>query len=108
MKATLKFRSVVFKRAYLIVKETGCNFSEALKQAWIRYREYKNRIAKELADRMNSFDYYFHYADDSRVYRYWTIIKAEIREQVLSMPISLISAIQSQLKANSNISVFIK
>lgn len=107
MKTKLKFRSVVFKRAYLIVKQTGCNFSEALKEAWNRYRNFKEKTVAELAQRINSFDYYFDYSDDNRVYRKWSAIQSEIREQVNIIPNSFIQAIQVQLKASANISVFI-
>ena len=72
MTTKLNFRSVVFKRAYLIVKETGVSFSAALKQAWERYRQYKAKVAKEIADRINGFDFYYYMSDDSRVYqKYW-------------------------------------
>jgi len=44
MKTTLNFRSVVFQRAYKIVKETGCSMSAALVEAWKRYRAYRGGI----------------------------------------------------------------
>ena len=53
MKTTFNFRSVVFQRAYRIVKETGCTLSAALVETWKRYRAYKDRVVKEIADRIN-------------------------------------------------------
>jgi len=108
MKKELNFRSVVFKRAYRIIKETGCSISAALVEAWKRYREYRDRIVKDLADRINGFDFYYHYSDDSRVYRYWSEISKEIREELSALPSFFISAITNLLKEQKYIKTFIK
>lgn len=107
MKSKLNFRSIVFKRAYRIVKESKCEFSEALKQAWTRYRDYKNRMVTELTQRISGFDFYYFYSDDSRVYRRWTAIKEEITESLEILPNSFISAITGQLSNANNIKTFI-
>ncbi len=106
MKAKLNFRSVVFKRAYRIVKETDCTFSAALVEAWKRYRDYKNRIVQTLSDQINTFDFYYNYSDDGRVYRYWSNCQREIT-QSLQLHSCFISAISSQLNNSNNIQKFI-
>lgn len=106
MTTKLNFRSVVFKRAYLIVKETGVSFSAALKQAWERYRQYKAKVAKEIADRINGFDFYYYMSDDSRVYRRWSNIKSEITEQVQIHSFAK-TAITAQLSDSTNLQRFI-
>ena len=107
MKTTFNFRSVVFKRAYRIVKETGCSLSAALVEAWKRYREYKNRIVSEIADRINGFDFYYQRSDDGRVYRYWSRVEDEIRKQISALPMFFVAAITGQLKRQDNIKSFI-
>jgi len=59
MTTTFNFRSVVFKRAYLIVKETDCSMSSALTEAWNRYREYRDRIVKDMVSKINNFDHWY-------------------------------------------------
>lgn len=100
MKAKMNFRSVVFKRAYILVKQTGCSFSEALTQAWEKYRAFKTKTVDELTASINGFDFCFQYSDDSRVYRYWSKLQKEIREQIQSLPGSFISAIANHFQAN--------
>lgn len=107
MKAKLKFRSVVFKRAYLIVKQTGCYFSQALTQAWKRYRDFKARTIKELTKQIDGFDYYYQMCDDGKVYRYWSAIQKEIRTQIQTLPGSFISAISEHLSNSQQILSFI-
>lgn len=106
MKATLNFRSVVFKRAYQLVRQTGCSFSEALKEAWTRYRQYRDKLAREIASRINGFDFNYHYSDDHRVYKQWSEAERQIRE-MLTVNRCMISAIASQLKSQSLISRFV-
>ena len=108
MKTTLNFRSVVFQRAYRIVKETGCSMSAALVEAWKRYREYRDRTVKELADRINYFDYDYMYSDDGGVYRMWSNIQSDIREKLSALPGFFINAIAGKLKYRENIKSFIK
>jgi hypothetical protein len=98
MKAKLNFRSVVFQRAYRIVKETGCNFSSALTQAWKRYRAFKAQKVDELTKQINGFDFYYQYSDDRRAYSYWSKLQTEIRNQLSSLPGSFISAIASHFQ----------
>ena len=81
MKTAFNFRRVVFQRAYRIVKETGCKFSVALAEAWQRYRAYRDKVVKELADSINGFDFYYRRSDDNRVYVKWSNIQSEIRKQ---------------------------
>ena len=107
MKTSFNFRSVVFQRAYRIVKETGCSLSAALVEAWKRYREYKNRVVKEIAERINDFDFYYQRSDDDRVYRYWSRISDEIRKQLSALPRFFVAAIAGQLKYQDNIKSFI-
>ena len=107
MKISLNFRSVVFQRAYRIVKETGCSMSAALVEAWKRYREYKNRVVKEIADRINGFDFYYNYSDDNRVYVRWSNIQSDIRKQLSALPRFFVSEITGQLKYQDNIKSFI-
>ncbi len=107
MATKLNFRSVVFKRAYRIAKETGCNFSQALTQAWERYRAYKAQIVDELTSRIKGFDFYYCYSDDSRVYRKWSQIRKEISSQLKQFPGSFISAISGQLSNAKQIESFI-
>ena len=107
MKTTFNFRSVVFQRAYRLVKETGCTLSAALSEAWKRYREYKNRIVKELADRINGFDFYYHMTDDNRVYTRWSNIAKEIRNELSALPRFFVTAIAGQLRYQENIKSFI-
>ncbi|MFY9154104.1 MAG: hypothetical protein WAO52_18940 [Prolixibacteraceae bacterium] len=89
----INFRSVVFKRAYLIVKKTRCSFSSALTQAWTRYRDFKAQKVEELTTQIKGFDFYYQYSDDSRTYRYWSKLQDEIRNQLSTLPGSFISAI---------------
>ena len=107
MATTFNFRTVVFKRAYLIVKQTGCTFSAALAEAWNRYREYKNRIVKEIANRINGFDFWYHMSDELGYYRRWTNIQNQIREQIQLLPCFFVAAITRQLTNQENIKSFI-
>lgn len=107
MAAKLNFRSVVFKRAYLIVKQTRCNFSQALSLAWTRYREFKTRTVEELTSQIKGFDFCYQYSDDSRVYRYWSKLQNEITLQLKQLPGSFISAINGQLSNANQIKSFI-
>ena len=100
MKAKLNFRSVVFQRAYIIVKQTGCSFSQALVEAWKRYRAFKSQKVEELTKQINGFDFYFQYSDDSRTYRYWSKIQDEISNQMKSLPGSFVSAIAKHFQPN--------
>ncbi len=52
MKESLTFRSIVFKRAYAIVSNAGCRFSEALSEAWRIYR-----LKKVMKKKPVSFSY---------------------------------------------------
>jgi len=106
MKTTF-FRSVVFKRAYSIVKETGCTFAAALTEAWARFREYRDKVVKEMAERINGFDHYYQRSDDNRVYVRWSNIEKEIRKELVALPKSFIGAITGQLKYQDNIKSFI-
>ena len=109
MKTTrLNFRSVVFQRAYRIVKETGCTLSAALVEAWGRFRAYRDRVVSELAERINGFDYYYHKSDDHRVYIRWSNIQDDIRRELGALPNSFIAAITGGLKYQDNIKSFIK
>ncbi|MGV8092500.1 MAG: hypothetical protein AB2L24_11630 [Mangrovibacterium sp.] len=107
MNSKLNFRSVVFQRTYRIVKQTGCSFSQALIQAWQRYREFKARTITELADQINGFDFYYYMSDDYRVNRRWSNIKDQIRKQISNLPGSFIAAITSQLSNVNYIQSFI-
>ena len=107
MKAKLNFRSVVFFRAHRIVKQTDCSFSEALKQAWTRYREFKTRTVEELASQIKGFDSYYQMSDDGSVYRYWSSLQKEIRNQLSTLPGSFISAITFKLPNSNKIQSFI-
>jgi hypothetical protein len=107
MKAKLNFRSVVFKRAYILVKRTGCSFSSALTQAWARYRSFKSKTVEELTNQINSFDFCYQHADDGRVYRYWSKIQDELRNQLSTLPGSFVSAITGQLSNSKQIQSFI-
>lgn len=100
MKAKLNFRSVVFKRAYILVKQTRCSFSSALTQAWKRYRDFKAKTVEELTKQINGFDFYYQMCDDGKVYRYWSAIQKEIREQIQTLPGSFISAIAQHFNSN--------
>lgn len=106
MKAKLNFRSVVFKRAYLLVMKTRCSFSQALVEAWKRYRAFKAQKVEELTKQINGFDFYFQYSDDSRTYRYWSKIQDEISNQMKSLPGSFVSAIALHFQPKQ-ISLFI-
>ena len=107
MKTTLNFRSVVFQRAYRIVKETGCSMSAALVEAWKRYRAYRDGIVADLVERINNFDFYYHRSDDNRVYVRWSNIHDEIRKQLSALPVFFVAAIAGQLKYQENIKSFI-
>ena len=62
MKAKVNFRSVVFKRAYLLVKRSSCTFSAALKEAWAGYRRLRatmmnrERLIQELSGILKAFE----------------------------------------------------
>lgn len=107
MKAKLNFRSVVFKRAYRIVKESKCEFSQALKQAWIRYRNFKAQKVEELTSQIKGFDFFYCYSDDSRITRYWSKLQDEISSQLSILPGSFILAITGQLSNSNQIKSFI-
>lgn len=107
MNSKLNFRSVVFKRAYRIVKETKCEFAQALKQAWSRYREFKTRTVEELTSRIKGFDFCYCYTDDNRVYRYWEKLQNEIAMKLKQLPDSFISAITGRLSNSNQIKSFI-
>lgn len=107
MNSKLNFRSVVFKRACRIVRESKCEFAQALKQAWSRYRDFKTRTVEELASQIKGFDFYYCYSDDSRVTRYWGNIQKEISNQLKQLPWSFISAISCQLSNSNQIQSFI-
>lgn len=107
MNSKLNFRSVVFKRAYRIVKESKCNFAQALKQAWNRYRNFKAQKVEELAGKIKGFDFFYCYSDDSHVTRYWGNIRTEISNQLQQLPNSFILAITGQLSNSNQIQSFI-
>ena len=107
MKTKLNFRSVVFQRAYILVKQTGCSFSSALTQAWKLYRNFKAKTVEDLKARINGFDYYYQMCDDGRVYRYYSSLKDELRKQLITLPQSFISSLKGQLLNPSNIYSFI-
>lgn len=107
MKAKLNFRSVVFKRAYILVKQTGCSFSSALTQAWTRYRTFKANTVEELTNQIKCFDFAYPYSDDGRVYRYWSKIQDELRAKLQNLPGSFVSAITGQLSNSKQIQSFI-
>ena len=107
MNSKLNFRSVVFKRAYRIAKQTGCSFSQALKQAWQRYREFKARTVSELASQINGFDVYYYMSDSSAVYHRWSSTQDEIRSALRSLPMAFIQAITCQLSNANYIQSFI-
>jgi len=107
MAPNFNFRTVVFKRAYLIVKQTGCTFSAALVEAWKRYREYRDRLVKEIADRINGFDFWYHMEDSIGYYTRWSNIQNQIREQIRTLPGFFVAAITGQLKSKENIKLFI-
>ena len=107
MKPTFNFRSVVFKRAYLIVKETGCSMSAALTQAWSRYREYKNRIVNDMVYRINNFDFWYRMEDSIGYYTKWSGIENAIRNQLLALPAFFINSIISGLSNKEYIKSFI-
>ncbi|MDD2304500.1 MAG: hypothetical protein PHP53_07375 [Prolixibacteraceae bacterium] len=100
MNSKLNFRSVVFKRAYRIAKETRCEFAQALTQAWKRYRDFKTRTIEELTNRINGFDFYYQMSDDSRTYRYWSKLQDEISNQMKALPGSFISAIAQHFNSD--------
>jgi len=107
MKSKLNFRSVVFQRAYRIAKQTGCDFANALKAAWNLCREYKNRMIAEVAERVNQFDFYFHFSDDRRVYRKWNNESESLCNILATLPASYIPAIVAMLNNCSYIQKFI-
>ena len=107
MRPQINFRSVVFKRAYLIVKQTGCSMSAALIEAWKRYREYRDRIVKEIANRINNFDFYYQRSDDGSVYRRWSDIQNDITNQISVLPSFFIMAITNLLEDRKYIKSFI-
>lgn len=107
MKAKLNFRSVVFKRAYILVKQTGCSFSSALTQAWARYRNFKAQKVEELTKQINGFDFCYQYSDDRRTYNYWSKLQDEIGTQLQNLPGSFVSAISGQLSKAEQINSFI-
>ena len=108
MKTDFKFRSVVFKRAYMIVKETSCSFSEALKEAWNRFRAYRDKVVGELAKRINGFDFYYQRSDDHRVYIRWSNIEDEIRTKIFGLPKTFVDAITGMLNHSKDIKTFLK
>lgn len=80
MKATLNFRSVVFKKSYYLWKDKNADFAEAIKEAWNRYRQYRDKLVSDLATQINRFDFNYHYSDDRRVYRHWSDAEMQILE----------------------------
>ena len=107
MKTSFNFRSVVFKRTYRIIKETGCTMSAALTEAWNRYRNYRDEVVKELVSRIKGFDRYYYMSDDNRVYVRWSNIKDDIRKEIRSLPRFFVPAIASQLSNPNYIKSFI-
>lgn len=88
MKSKMNFRSVVFKRAYLLVKRTGCTFSEALKEAWAEYR--RNREALQNRDKMIAaipdilkvFEAYHSKADNRRMIPRWQPTRSQAKREL--------------------------
>lgn len=108
MKTRVNFRSVVFQRAYRLVKQTGCAFADALRIAWNRYREYKTRIVADLISRINLFNYSYQYIDDGSQWKRWDNEKNAIRENLLTVPASFIPEIASQLRKADYLKTFVK
>jgi hypothetical protein len=77
----MNFRRVVFKRARLLLK-TGLTWSESLKQAWKRYREFRDKTIENTINRIKSFDTYYFMSDDMRVIKKYDAISKEIKEGV--------------------------
>jgi hypothetical protein len=90
-----------------LAKQTGCSFSSALTQAWERYRNFKAQKVEELTKQIADFDFAYPYSDDSRVYRYWSKIQDELRNQLSTLPGSFVSAITGQLSNSKQIQSFI-
>ena len=107
MKTSFNFRSVVFKRAYRIIAETGCTMSAALTEAWKRYRNYRGEVVKELVSRIKGFDQYYYMSDDNRVYMKWSNIKDDIRKEMRALPGFFVLAIANQLSNKNYIKSFI-
>ena len=107
MKTTFNFRSVVFQRAYRIVKETGCTLSAALVEAWKRYRAYRDSIVADLVERINGFDFYYHRSDDNRVYMNWWNTENRIRKELAALPNFFVAAITGKLNRAENIKTFV-
>ena len=107
MKTKLNFRSVVFQRAYIIVRQTKCSFSQALIEAWKRYRDFKTKTVEELTSQINTFDFYYQMSSDGRTYRYWSSIQDELRKQLGTLPHSFISLLKGKLSKPNNIYSFI-
>jgi len=107
MKTSFNFRSVVFQRAYRIVKETGCTLSAALVEAWKRYRAYRDGIVADLVDRINGFDFYYHMSDDNRVYMNWMNTENRIRKELMALPSFFVAAITGKLNNPDNIKRFV-
>lgn len=107
MNSKLNFRSVVFQRAYRIAKQTSCTFSQALTQAWQRYREFKARTVSELAEQINRFDFYYYMSDSAAVYRRWSSVQDQLRSALEPLPMTFIQAITGQLSNANYIQSFI-
>ena len=80
--------------------------SAALTEAWRRYRNFKNETVNKLVSRINGFDEYYYMSDDNRVYMKWSNIKADIREEMRSLPGFFITAIASQFKDREYVESF--
>ncbi len=106
MRTTLNFRSVVFKRAYKLVRESGCTFSDALTQAWTRFREYKNRVVEEIVSKISKFDFYYYMSDDNRVFKYWSNVQTQINKQ-LSFNSCFIGTISKRITNQKDLKYFI-
>lgn len=86
------FRSRVFKEAYVLFREYGCSFGEALCMAWRLYRGDKQRTehiqkrdltkeqSQKIARNINAFDTLYQYIDDGNKWRFWDKLRDQLRK----------------------------
>lgn len=89
MQVVKNFRSEVFREAHELVKQIGCSFSEALKDAWAMYRIAKEKLKKQviesiseeraekIARNINAFDTRYHYIDGQKWF-FWNDLYRKI------------------------------
>lgn len=88
MKATSNFRTVVFKRAFLLVKRSRCTFAEALTEAWAEYNEHReilqdrDKMIAAIPDILKVFESYHSKHSNGLTNIHWQPVSSQVKREL--------------------------